>query len=35
MTNIKKRKIYKNIYELFIKYTNKLDFKEIKRKLHL
>ena len=30
MTNIKKRKIYKNIYELFIKYTNKLDFKEIR-----
>ena len=30
MTNIKKRKIYKNIYELLIKYTNKLDFKEIR-----
>ena len=30
MPNIRKRKIYKNIYELFIKYTNKRDFKEIK-----
>ena len=30
MPNIRKKKIYKNIYELFIKYINKRDFKEIK-----
>ena len=30
MTNNKKRKLYTNIYELFINYTHKLDFTEIR-----